>query len=65
MPVFQVVRFPNDGCEVAGGSRNGTCYTASVYFCVNLMDSDKAFKSSELQKESFILPVKSAQAKEV
>lgn len=26
LPIFQVVRFPNDVC--AGNSRNGTCYTA-------------------------------------
>jgi len=26
LPVFQVVKFPNDVC--AGGTRNGTCYTA-------------------------------------
>lgn len=28
LPVFQVVRFPNDPCVVSGGSKNGTCYTA-------------------------------------
>lgn len=28
VPVFQVVRFPNDPCYVGGGSKNGTCYTA-------------------------------------
>jgi len=27
LPVFQVVRFPNDPCTVTGGSKNGTCYT--------------------------------------
>lgn len=27
LPVFQVVRFPNDGCIVSGGTKNGTCYT--------------------------------------
>jgi len=27
LPVFQVVRFPNDPCSVTGGSKNGTCYT--------------------------------------
>merc|ERR1711936_1233074 len=27
LPVFQVVRFPNDPCAVVGGSKNGTCYT--------------------------------------
>merc|ERR1712223_2158869 len=26
LPVFQIVRFPNDVCN--GGSKNGTCYTA-------------------------------------
>merc|ERR1712048_588532 len=26
LPIFQVVRFPNDVCK--GSSRNGTCYTA-------------------------------------
>ena len=26
LPIFQVVRFPNDVCT--GTSRNGTCYTA-------------------------------------
>merc|ERR1711874_318058 len=26
LPVFQVVKFPNDVC--AGATRNGTCYTA-------------------------------------
>ena len=30
VPVFQVVRFPNDACEISGGSYNGTCYTALV-----------------------------------
>lgn len=28
LPVFQVVKFPNDACAVSGGSKNGTCYTA-------------------------------------
>merc|ERR1711971_919022 len=28
LPVFQVVKFPNDACAVTGGSKNGTCYTA-------------------------------------
>merc|ERR1711971_141712 len=28
LPVFQVVKFPNDACTVTGGSKNGTCYTA-------------------------------------
>jgi len=28
LPVFQVVRFPNDPCVIAGGTKNGTCYTA-------------------------------------
>merc|ERR1711990_1277259 len=28
LPVFQVVRFPNDPCTVTSGSKNGTCYTA-------------------------------------
>merc|ERR1719225_1842890 len=28
LPVFQVVRFPNDPCVISGGSKNGTCYTA-------------------------------------
>jgi len=28
LPVFQVVKFPNDACSVTGGSKNGTCYTA-------------------------------------
>ena len=28
VPVFQVVRFPNDPCIVDEGSKNGTCYTA-------------------------------------
>jgi len=28
LPVFQVVRFPNDPCEISAGSKNGTCYTA-------------------------------------
>ena len=32
VPVFQVVRFPNDACEISGGSYNGTCYTALVFF---------------------------------
>lgn len=27
LPVFQVVRFPNDPCVVSGGTKNGTCYT--------------------------------------
>ena len=27
VPVFQVVRFPNDICVVSG-TKNGTCYTA-------------------------------------
>ena len=31
VPVFQVVRFPNDACEISGGSYNGTCYTALVF----------------------------------
>ena len=26
LPIFQVVRFPNDACS--GTTRNGTCYTA-------------------------------------
>ena len=29
LPIFQVVRFPNDVC--AGSSRNGTCYTGKYY----------------------------------
>jgi len=28
LPVFQVVRFPNEICLVTEGSKNGTCYTA-------------------------------------
>ena len=28
LPIFQIVRFPNDVCE--GTSRNGTCFTAYV-----------------------------------
>merc|ERR1712141_524190 len=28
LPIFQVVKFPNDPCDVSGGSKNGTCYTA-------------------------------------
>jgi len=28
LPVFQIVRFPNDPCEVSSGTKNGTCYTA-------------------------------------
>lgn len=28
LPIFQVVRFPNDPCTVSGGSKNGTCYTS-------------------------------------
>jgi len=28
LPVFQVVRFPNDVCVISGGAKNGTCYTA-------------------------------------
>ena len=28
VPVFQVVRFPNDVCIVSAGAKNGTCYTA-------------------------------------
>ena len=28
VPVFQVVRFPNDVCLVTDGVKNGTCYTA-------------------------------------
>lgn len=28
LPVFQVVRFPNTGCVISGGTKNGTCYTA-------------------------------------
>merc|ERR1712194_699149 len=28
LPVFQVVKFPNDACSVTGGSKNGTCYTS-------------------------------------
>merc|ERR1711981_479035 len=28
LPVFQIVRFPNDPCAVVGGPKNGTCYTA-------------------------------------
>ena len=28
VPIFQVVRFPNDICVIDGGSKNGTCYTA-------------------------------------
>jgi len=27
LPIFQVIRFPNDPCAVSGGSKNGTCYT--------------------------------------
>merc|ERR1719225_2608150 len=27
LPVFQVVRFPNDPCVISGGTKNGTCYT--------------------------------------
>jgi hypothetical protein len=27
LPVFQVVRFPNEACGVTGESKNGTCYT--------------------------------------
>jgi len=27
LPIFQVVRFPNDICVVSGGTKNGTCYT--------------------------------------
>ena len=29
LPIFQVVKFPNDVCN--GGTRNGTCYTALVF----------------------------------
>ena len=29
LPIFQVVKFPNDVCS--GGSRNGTCFTAWVH----------------------------------
>lgn len=28
LPVFQVVRFPNDPCIIGSSSKNGTCYTA-------------------------------------
>jgi len=28
LPVFQVVRFPNDPCTIGSSSKNGTCYTA-------------------------------------
>jgi len=28
LPIFQVVRFPNDACIISGGAKNGTCYTA-------------------------------------
>ena len=28
VPVFQVVRFPNDPCIIGSSSKNGTCYTA-------------------------------------
>merc|ERR1711963_288678 len=28
LPIFQVVRFPNDICVISGGTKNGTCYTA-------------------------------------
>jgi len=28
LPVFQVVRFPNDPCVIGSSSKNGTCYTA-------------------------------------
>lgn len=28
LPVFQIVRFPNDACVISGGTKNGTCYTA-------------------------------------
>jgi hypothetical protein len=28
LPVFQVVRFPNDPCVIGTSSKNGTCYTA-------------------------------------
>jgi len=27
LPIFQVVKFPNDPCTISGGSKNGTCYT--------------------------------------
>ena len=29
VPVFQVVRFPNDVC-ISSGAKNGTCYTTKV-----------------------------------
>merc|ERR1711963_235015 len=28
LPIFQVVRFPNDICVISGGTKKGTCYTA-------------------------------------
>merc|ERR1712141_484280 len=28
LPVFQVVKFPNDICIINKGSKNGTCYTS-------------------------------------
>jgi len=28
LPIFQVVRFPNDPCIISSGTKNGTCYTA-------------------------------------
>ena len=27
LPIFQIVRFPNDPCDTSTG-KNGTCYTA-------------------------------------
>jgi len=28
LAIFQVVKFPNNPCEISGSSKNGTCYTA-------------------------------------
>ena len=28
-----IYRFPNDPCEIAGGAKNGTCYTEYVCYC--------------------------------
>ena len=28
LPIFQIVRFPNDPCDANASGKNGTCYTA-------------------------------------
>lgn len=28
LPIFQVIKFPNDPCTISGGPKNGTCYTS-------------------------------------